>query len=154
MVNASIGDLNQIYSFLLNNQDFTLDNVPVNVTFDFTAAISTPPIIESSSASKKVTQIFSSFNNQSIFDIALMTVTDLNQVFSLLSDTSVNDLPKVNTKFFYNSDTVTDNILKNQINNGLIFNTGQNLEIPKINSFLLLEDGFFLLLEDGFKIIL
>lgn len=126
VINDSIGDLNQVYNFLISNQDFTLDQVPVNVSFDFTPSVTTPPIVQGSTTSKKVTQFFLSLNNQTIFDIALMTITDLNQVFSLLSDTGVNDLPGVGAKFSYNINNVTDNILKTQINNGLIFCTGQN----------------------------
>lgn len=150
MVNDSIGDLNQIYFFIVNNNNFTLTDVPVNISFNFTPSITTPPIIESSPASKKVTRIFSSFNNQSIFDIALMTVTDLNQIFSLLSNTGVNDLLPVNTKFFYNNNNVTDNILKNQINNGLIFNTGDVFSINVLSTL----NGIFIQTQSGQPILI
>lgn len=156
VVNSTVGDLNNIYSFLVSNPGFYLNRVPVNATFNYEAVVDAPAVVASAAPpSLNVAYSYNSSYGQTIFDVTLMTSTDLNQVFKLMVDSgfeNVNTLPKANTTFIF--DNINDNILSNFLkNNGVVFNTGQN--ITSAGNLLLLQNGAYLLLEDGIsKIIL
>lgn len=130
VVNSTIGDLNQVYTFLVDNPTFFLNKVPVYDTIVYTPSTTVPPVVASNKPDQiNVSRTYRSLHNQTIFDVALMTLTDLNQVFTLMLDSgfkNVNTIPKNNTTFTFDPQNITDNALKNYLNNSkVVFTTGE-----------------------------
>lgn len=155
VINKTVGDLNSMYSFLVSNPTFKIDFVPSNVNVTYTRSVVTPLQVASNKPNAPVTSLpFISKQNQSIWDVCLMTLTDLNQIYSF--NVNLNDKPKGNSAFSFNPQNITDNILSKYVTgNGIVFNTGDRKEPanPAIY-YLLQEDGFFLLQENLSRIIL
>ena len=127
VVNKTITDLNATYVFLVNNSLFKTNFVPTNQVATFTKVNPTPSqVVSNKPASPVIAKSFISQNNQSVFDICLMTLTDLNQVYQL-NFISLNTPPKAQSEFIYNPQNITDNILSKYISeNNVIFNTSNN----------------------------
>lgn len=151
VVNKTVGDLNGIYSFLVDNPTFKINFVPTYADANYTKAKVIPPAVVSNKPSSEITsKEFKSDQNQTIFDICLMTLTDLNQIYSF--GINLNEIPKAQSTFTYNPQNIIDQILSKS---GLVFNTGQRVTPADQNIyFLLQENGYYILQENLGKIIL
>lgn len=137
VVNTTIGDLNSVYTFLKDNTSFGVSFVPVGVVATYTRVFTPPPVVDSQKPPEPVTsQSYFSRQNQNIYDIALMTSTDLNKIYDLMIASNFNNvitIPKAGTEFIYNPQLITDKILsKFAIDNSVIFNTSTRIEPPLV----------------------
>ncbi len=102
-----------------------------------------------------VTSAFITNSAQNIFDICLMTLSDINKIVLLTSS---------NSEIFNSINSSVDGVKAVNYNNSDITDSGLILAFKKSNinittgdimietGFLLQEDGFYILQEDGFKI--
>lgn len=127
VVNATVTDLNSTYVFLVANPTFKVNFVPANTVATYTKVNPTPATVASNKPAEPITsKTYVSQNKQSVFDIALMTLTDLNQIYAL-NFISLNSAPAAQSQFVYNPQNITDNILSKYISeNNIIFNTSNN----------------------------
>lgn len=153
VVNKTIGDLNSVYIFLQENTSITLSSVPIGITVNYEVAVFQPPAVNSNTPPQTiVSQNYSSRQNQTIYDICLMTYTDLNKLY-LLNFNNITTPPLSGSIFNFNPTKIRDNILKNYVSdNKVIFATvgatPSDIE-PIDTNFLLRSDGGRLLRVDG-----
>lgn len=154
VINKTVGDLNDTYNFLLQNPEVTLYAVPSAKTVIFTEAVFQPPNVNSNSPAAVITSaIYVSRQGQTIYDICLMTLTDLNKLYSLNFNNTITP-PASGTLFNFNPTQITDNILSRYVSeNKIIFTTSTSLTVSGTGDFILREDGGYLLREDGGRFI-
>lgn len=95
-------------------------------------------------------QMYTSQNNQSVFDVCLQTYGDLNQMYKLLQDSGFSSIltyPKIGTQFTFDNSLISDYSFYNQLqNNQQTLNTkgGQSLVVfgtEDLQTIFISEDG-------------
>jgi hypothetical protein len=97
-------------------------------------------------------------SSQNLFDVCLMTITDLNKIVLLVSQNeifnNINDYPDGVKEVIYSNSDITDSGLKLAFKKSKINITTGIVEEPPTSGVLLQEDYFDVLQEDGYQILL
>jgi hypothetical protein len=129
IVNKTVGDLNNVYVFLKDNQYVTISNVPALLNTKFERVVSTPQIVKPIVNNLSNELFYESRNSQNIYDICLMTTCDLNNIYNLIKNfefNSINNALNPGIIFNFNKKSIKDNIIKKYIlDKKVIFNTGE-----------------------------
>lgn len=148
------GDLNKTYAVIQDNPTIkNIGSVPVGLVVSYEASQVTPPSVSSITFSDpSTTEKYFSRNNQTIYDIVLMTYGDLNLTYKLIQDSNFSNLqtaPKPTNLFIFNPLQISDTVFSKYLSdNGIVINTGQ-LGVSISTSGGLLTDGGNQIQTDG-----
>ena len=161
IANETLGGFDNIYAgiLLLNptitSIDFNLNTIASDKIYYDDSYYSIPTIqIQLDVKKPNPTVTITGRENQSIYDIVLMTYGDIGSVYEFIKSNgvvSLNDLSVGMKTFTFDSNNIVNGPLISSIKkNGYIFATLKQ----STSEFLLQENLFFILQESGYKIIL
>jgi len=159
VANETLGGFDNIYAGILqinpgiSSIDFDLNLIATQYIYYEDSFYSTPTIqIQLDVKKTSPVVVINGLENQSIYDIVLMTYGDLGSVYDFITSNgivSLNDLSVAMKTFtFDSSNTVNGPLIASVKKNGYVFAT----LIQNASSFLKQENRFYILQENGYRI--
>lgn len=150
--------IDNVYKLIKENPFITSINYDLNanpgqvISYDSNFKVKKPQaIFQYASRIKSETGTIKAQNDQSLFDIALMS-TGIENVYKIIQDNNLSNINNTVLEGKFINFALKDIKDVGLYNRGLVITTGESKDTTEY--FLLLENGFYLLQENGDRIIL